>query len=56
MSGADKRREGDPVVLLFYRPEEIEAIARALAEGRHRDPERPAPVADQRRRRGSPGR
>jgi hypothetical protein len=27
---------------VFYSPEEVEAIARALAEGRHRDPEYPA--------------
>ena len=37
-SGADKRREPHPGALVFYSPEEIEAIARALAEGRHRDP------------------
>ncbi len=36
--GADKRREPPQAPLVFYSPEEIEAIARALAEGRHRDP------------------
>jgi integrase len=35
--GADKRREPHPGVLVFYSPEEIETIARALAAGRHRD-------------------
>jgi integrase len=41
-AGADKRRERRPGVLAFYTPEEIEALARALADGRHRDPKRPA--------------
>jgi integrase len=36
--GADKRREPSQAPLVFYSPEEIEAIARALGEGRHRDP------------------
>jgi integrase len=40
--GADKRREPPQAPLVFYSPEEIEAIARALAEGRHRDPAFPA--------------
>jgi integrase len=35
--GADKRREAHPGALVFYAPDEIEAIARALAEGRQRD-------------------
>jgi integrase len=35
--GADKRREPHPGALVFYSPEEIEAIARALTDGRHRD-------------------
>ena len=39
---ADKRREPTPGALLFYSPEEIEAIAQALANGRHRDPANPA--------------
>jgi integrase len=47
-SGADKRRERGPGVLVFYTPEEIEALARALAEGRNRDPARPA-VGEQER-------
>jgi integrase len=34
---ADKRREPHPGALVFYSPEEIEVIARALADGRHRD-------------------
>jgi integrase len=34
---ADKRREPHPGALVFYSPEEIEAVARALADGRHRD-------------------
>jgi integrase len=40
--GADKRREPPQAPLVFYSPEEIEAIARALAEGLHRDPAYPA--------------
>lgn len=42
VSGADKRREPSPGALVFYSPDEIEAIARAFAEGRHRDPALPA--------------
>jgi integrase len=42
VSGADKRREPSPGALVFYSPDEIEAIARAFAEGRHRDPAFPA--------------
>lgn len=42
VKGADKRREPPQAALVFYAPEEIEAIARALAEGRHRDPAYPA--------------
>lgn len=34
---ADKRREPSPDALVFYSPEEVETIAQALAEGRHRD-------------------
>jgi integrase len=41
---ADKRREPRPGALVFYSPEEIEAIASALADGRYRD--RPAHGAD----------
>ena len=33
---ADKRREPHPGPLAYYRVEEIEALARALADGRHR--------------------
>lgn len=46
--GADKRREPSPGALVFYSPEEIEALARALSEGRHRDPSRPAVSAQER--------
>lgn len=42
VSGADKRREPSPGALVFYSPDEIEAIARAFVEGRHRDPAFPA--------------
>jgi integrase len=38
--GADRRREAHPGALVFYTPEEVEALARALADGRHRDPTR----------------
>ena len=34
---ADRRREPHPGALVFYSPEEVEAIARALADGHHRD-------------------
>jgi integrase len=47
-AAADKRRERRPGVLAFYTPEEVEALARALAEGLHRDPTRPA-VGEQER-------
>jgi integrase len=46
--GADKRREPHPGALVFYSPEEIEAIARALADGRHRDRSAPS-ISDQER-------
>lgn len=39
---ADRRREPDASLLAFYSPEQIEALARALADGAHRDPSRPA--------------
>jgi integrase len=42
---ADKRLEPHPGVLVFYKPEEVEALARALANGLHRDPRRPAVTA-----------
>jgi len=35
-AAADKRREPDRAPLLFYSPEEIETVARSLAEGNHR--------------------
>jgi integrase len=34
---ADKRREAHPGALVYYTPEEVEALARALADGRHRE-------------------
>jgi integrase len=39
---ADRRREPDSAPLAFYSPEQVEALARALADGAHRDPDRPA--------------
>jgi integrase len=42
VSSADKRREPSPGALVFYSPIEIETIARAFAEGLHRDPRFPA--------------
>jgi len=39
---ADRRPEPERARLDFYSPEEIEALARALAAGRHRDPSRAA--------------
>jgi integrase len=39
---ADRRREPDASPLAFYSPKQIEALARALADGAHRDPSRPA--------------
>ncbi|MGH2863883.1 MAG: tyrosine-type recombinase/integrase [Solirubrobacteraceae bacterium] len=42
---ADKRREPHRGVLLYFTPEEIEALARAFEDGRHRDQRHPA-VAD----------
>jgi len=37
-----KRCEPDPVVLDFYEPEEVAALARAARASEHRDPSRPA--------------
>jgi integrase len=34
---SDRRRPPAPGALIFYTPEEVEALARTLAEGRHRD-------------------
>jgi integrase len=39
---ADRRREPDSAPLAFYSPEHVEALARALAAGAHRDSGRPA--------------
>jgi hypothetical protein len=41
-SAADRRREPHPAALVFYTPEEIEALARALTDGRHREQPRQA--------------
>jgi len=38
-AGTTKRREEPPAALDFYEPEEIEALARAAADGKHRAPE-----------------
>jgi integrase len=35
-AGSDKRREPQRGALLFYSPEEVEALARSLADGNHR--------------------
>jgi integrase len=39
---ADRRQEHHPAALVFYSPEDIEGIAQACADRRHRDPSRPA--------------
>ena len=39
---ADRRREPEASPLAFYSPEQVEALAGALADGAHRDPRRPA--------------
>jgi len=39
---ADRRRERHPDALVFYAPEDVEAVARTLAADEHRDPSRPA--------------
>jgi len=39
---ADRRREPDAAPLAFYSPEQVEALARALTDGAHRDASRPA--------------
>src|SRR5437763_16259548 len=39
---ADRRREPECAPLAFYSPEQVEALARSLAGGGHRDPSRPA--------------
>jgi integrase len=47
-TATDRRRERHRDALVFYEPEEIEAIARALATRRSRDPARPAATDDER--------
>ncbi len=39
---ADRRTEPEPARLDFYSVEEVEALARSLEDGLHRDPDRPA--------------
>jgi len=41
-AAADRRPEPERAHLDFYSPEEVEALARAVAAGQHRDPRRPA--------------
>jgi integrase len=41
-AAADRRREPHQAALVFYSPEEVESIARALEAGQHRDPYRAA--------------
>jgi integrase len=43
---ADRRREPDQALLAFYSSGQVEALARALSAGVHRDPTRPA-VSDE---------
>ena len=45
---ADRRREPERAPLAFYTPEQIEALARAMAEGAHRDPDAPEVTEDER--------
>src|SRR5918994_5341476 len=49
---ADRRPEPERARLDFYSPEEIEALARALVDGRHRDPSRPAITTEEAAARG----
>ena len=46
-TAADRRPEPERARLDFYSPEEVEALARAVAAGRHRDPRAPAVSADE---------
>lgn len=46
-SRAERRREPEPGVLDYYSPEEIEALARMLSAGGHRDPSAPAVTEDE---------
>jgi integrase len=41
---SDKRREPDRAPLLFYSPSEIEALARSLVDGKHRESETRGPL------------
>jgi integrase len=45
--GTDKRRQADPTELHVYAPEQVEAIARAMREGRHRPRRRIGLSADE---------
>jgi len=42
----DRRKEPERDALPYYSPEEVEALARSLEDGEHRDPSRPA-VSDE---------
>jgi integrase len=42
VTSADRRREPHAGALVYYSVEEVEALARALEDGKHRDPKRPA--------------
>lgn len=44
---ADRRREPERARLDYFSPEEVEALARALAAGLHRDPDGPAVTEDE---------
>jgi integrase len=44
---ADRRAEPQAAVLAFYTSEEVEALARAISAGRHRDAKPPAVSADE---------
>jgi integrase len=46
-AAADRRPEPEQARLDFYSPEEVEALARAVAAGQHRDPRRPAVTDDE---------
>ncbi len=48
---SDRRAELEPARLDFYSVEEVEALARALEGGRHRDPDAPAVSEDEHRAR-----
>jgi integrase len=50
---ADKREEPHRGALVYYSPEEVEAIARAFEQGDHRDPDWPAKSDEEREARRS---